>query len=109
MQSSLQDVPNVPQYCSFFTRVKVSMPRMLVDEKLTTEYLRKLSLSIEIRKIFFCLVLEKCNSVEMQPKRNTLLKIMNSQKKLVTACNYAFNNSAGFTFSQFENERVQGE
>ena len=52
------------------------MRHILVDEKLTIELLNKLSPIIEIGKIFFCLVLEKYDSVYVEPKRNVLLKIM---------------------------------
>ena len=88
---------------------------MLEDDKLTIKILNKLSLRIEIRNIFFCLILEKCDSFGTQPKRNTMLKIMDSQRKLATARNHAFQKSSGggcnevksCMISQFENKDTQ--
>ena len=83
--------------------------------KLNIEFLNKLSPSIDVENIFFCVTLEKCNSVDAQPKRNALLKIVESQMKLATTCDYVFSKSAGgghkevksFILSQFENEGMK--
>ena len=82
LQSLLQDVPNVPQHISFFTRVKGDMHRMMVDEKRIIEVLNELSRIIDIGKILFSLMLEKCESVDVKPKKNVLLKIMDSEISL---------------------------
>ena len=68
---------------------------MLVDERMKIDLLNKLLSNIDIGKIFFCLILEKCNYVDIQPKKNSLLKIMDYQRNLATIPNNDFNKSAG--------------
>ena len=46
------------------------MIHMLVDEKMKIEFLNKLPPRIEIGKIFFCIVLEKCNSFTHNKKNS---------------------------------------
>ena len=79
------------------------MHRMLVDEKITIEGLNEFSRIIDIGKIFFSLMLEKCNSVDMQPKKNVLLKIIDFQMKLITIPNYDFSKNYGARHNDMRN------
>ena len=78
----------------FFVRVKCDMPIMLVDDKMTIEFLNKSLPSVEIGKIFFCIILEKCDSVDEKPKTNAMLKLVDSQRKLATMSNCTFRKSS---------------
>ena len=95
-------MPNVPQYWSFFVHVKGEMPHMMVDKKLTIEFLNKLLRSIEIGKIFFCIIIENCDYVDIQTKKNSLLKILDSKRNLATTHNHTFNESAGSMCNEVE-------
>ena len=106
-------MPNVPQHVSLFAHTK-DVPCVLVDEKMTIE-VWAISTKYRYWKKSFCPILEDFYSIHVQPKENSLLKIMESQSKLATESKNTFSKSSGdvhndvkiFLLSQFEEKGAQ--
>ena len=86
---------------------------MLINKNMTIAKANLLNLSIEVEKIFFCLILDRSNCSSIEPSKNAFLYMMKNRRKLSTTTYHPFNKSAGsfnkakeILVSQFAHEGI---
>ena len=110
------DIPHMPIYSKYFIYVKGDHCHLLVNDNMTINQVNRLIPSVDVGKLYYCLILERANSNEIEPKKNALLHLMSNQRKFNTTKSYPFTKSAGVgrdnikvrLLEQFENEGVTG-
>ena len=68
---------------------------MLIDKNMSIAKTNLLNPSIEVRKIFFYLILNRSNYSSIEPSKNAFLYIVKNQRKLSSATYHPFNKSTG--------------